>query len=122
DGRGDALGGLYGDKITTLLDIRNTHGRGNYKDRTPAANAKELLAYERENSALVLLNNRLDNGQDNITVAVGFAPGTPLLELTGNAANSTVDPNNTISEVVVVNADLNYPTGASVNVSIPRNK
>ena len=29
-GRDDALGGFYGDAITTLVDIRNTHGRGNF--------------------------------------------------------------------------------------------
>jgi hypothetical protein len=116
DGRGDALGGLYGNNIKTLVDIRNTHGRGNYKDRTPAADTKEMLIYERENSALVVLSNRLDAGYDSRTVTTGFAPGTPLLELTGNAANPTVDPHNDFPEVIIVNAD------STVNLRVPRNK
>ena len=32
DGRGDALGGVYGNTVTTLLNIRNTHPSGNYID------------------------------------------------------------------------------------------
>ena len=31
-GRGDALGN-YGDTITELVNIRNTHGRGDYRER-----------------------------------------------------------------------------------------
>ncbi|MEM8945223.1 MAG: alpha-amylase family glycosyl hydrolase [Planctomycetota bacterium] len=104
-GREDALGGLYGEVMTTLVSIRNTHGRGNYMDRTPGADEKELLIYERENSALVVLNNRLDAGFDARTVQTGFAPGTPLIELTGNAADATVDPDDDIPELLVVKAD-----------------
>jgi len=33
DGRGDALGGLYGTAITKLVDIRNSYGRGTYQER-----------------------------------------------------------------------------------------
>src|SRR5262249_6801013 len=50
DGRGDALGGLYGNLITTLVDVRNTHGRGNYIQRDLE---KEILIYERADSAIV---------------------------------------------------------------------
>ena len=36
-GRGDALGGMStATQVTTLVNLRNTHGRGNYMDRTPA--------------------------------------------------------------------------------------
>ena len=104
-GREDALGGLYGEVMTTLVGIRNTHGRGNYMDRTPGADEKELLIYERENSALVVLNNRLDAGFDARTVQTGFAPGTPLIELTGNASDATVDPNDDIPELLIVKPD-----------------
>lgn len=104
-GREDALGGLYGETMTKLVSIRNTHGRGNYLDRTPGADEKELLIYERENSALVVLNNRLDAGFDARTVQTSFAPGTPLIELTGNAADATVDPNNDIPELLIVKPD-----------------
>ena len=63
-GREDALGGLYGDTVTTLVNIRNSHGRGNYLDRTTAGDEKEMLIYEREDSALVVLSNRVDAGFD----------------------------------------------------------
>jgi hypothetical protein len=42
---------------------------------------------------LVALNNRLDGGYDNRTVHTDFAPGTYLVELTGNAGDPVVDPN-----------------------------
>ncbi|MEL7086947.1 MAG: hypothetical protein AAGL98_00650 [Planctomycetota bacterium] len=115
DGRGDALGGQFGDTITTLVDIRNTHGRGNYLDRTPTGDERETLIYERENAALVVLSNRLDGGFDARTVQTGFAPGTHLVELTGNAADSTIDPFNDFPEVVTVNAD------GTVNLNVLRN-
>ncbi|TWT48595.1 Alpha-amylase precursor [Botrimarina hoheduenensis] len=116
DGRGDALGGLYGDQITTLVNLRNTHGRGNYADRTPTADQKELLFYERENSALVLLNNRGDAGYDERLVQTAFAPGTRLKELTGNAENASIDPNDELASFVVVDAN------GRVTVRAPRNK
>src|SRR5262249_40888003 len=33
DGRGDALGGLYGNTITKLVNIRDTHPKGNFIER-----------------------------------------------------------------------------------------
>lgn len=98
-GRGDALGGLYGNAITTLVNLRNQYGRGNYQERWLE---KELLAYEREDSALVLLNNRGDAGWDGRTLQTSFAPGTHLVELTGNAMNVATDPNNDIPDTLVV--------------------
>ncbi|MEM7682805.1 MAG: dockerin type I domain-containing protein [Planctomycetota bacterium] len=90
DGRGDALGGVFGDTITELVDIRNTHGRGNYLQR---AITTDELAFEREGSALVLLSNRNDAGFDTLNnVQVSFAPGTRLVELTGNHAASAGVP------------------------------
>ena len=115
DGRGDALGGMFGDRVTTLTAIRNSHGRGNYMDRTPGADEKEILIYERENSALVVLSNRLDDGFDSRTVQTGFAPGTPLVELTGNAADGIIDPNDDIAEVLIVKPD------GTVDLRVQRN-
>lgn len=114
-GREDALGGMYGDAITTLVNIRNSHGRGNYNDRTPGGDEKETLIYERESSALVVLSNRIDAGFDSRTVQTSFAPGTPLLELTGNAENATIDPFNDFPEVLVVKSD------GTVDLRVPRN-
>ncbi len=113
DGRGDALGGLYGNLITTLLDIRNTHGRGTYIQRDLE---KEINIFELSQSALVVLSNRLDGGYDSRTVHTNFAPGTPLIELTGNAANPVINPFGDFPQLVVVNAD------GTVNLRVPRNR
>src|SRR5947207_10989173 len=88
DGRGDALGGLYGDTITKLVNIRNSYGRGNYQERwmDDAFNPNgfsNIYVYERNNSAIVGLNSRLDGGYDERgPVQTGFAAGTHLVELT----------------------------------------
>lgn len=82
DGRGDALGGLHGDRLARLVEIRNTHGRGDFRERYLN---KEIYVYERSNSALVVLSNRLDNHYSQRTVDVDFPWGTYLVELTGNA-------------------------------------
>ena len=112
DGRGDALGGVYGNAITTLVDIRNRYGRGNY---IPRLLEKESYAFERDDSSLVLLSNRTDAGYDSRTLATDFAPNTPLIELTGNAASTAVDPRGDIPPLVVVNSDK------TVNVRFLRN-
>ena len=112
DGRGDALGGFYGDRATRLVNIRNTHGRGNY---IPRVLEKELLAYEREKSAVVFLNNRGDSGFDTRTIQTSFAPGTKLIDLTGNATNAAIDPTNAMPDVVTVNAS------GQVTLTVPRN-
>jgi glycosidase len=112
DGRGDALGGQYGQAITKLVSLRNQYGRGNYLERWID---KETLVYERQNSVLVGLNNRLDSGFDTRTVNTSFAPGTPLIELTGNATNATLDPNNDIFDYIVV-----APNGQAT-LRVPRN-
>lgn len=112
DGRGDALGGQYGERITKLVEIRNTHGRGNYRERLLE---KEVFAFEREGAALVLLNNRLDGGFDSRSMDVNLPGGTYMVELTGNASNSFIDPFDDIPEVIQVTGD------SRVNVRIPRN-
>ena len=117
DGRGDALGGTYGSSLTTLVDLRNRFGRGNYRQDYVSTNE---LAFERTGSALVLLSNRSDAGFDSRTVPVTFAAGTPLLEYTGNAHGAGADPNGDIPQLLVVNADSSSPTGASVNVRFLR--
>jgi hypothetical protein len=49
-------------------------------------------------------------------VQTDFASGTHLVELTGNATDSTVDPNNNIFDTVVVNGS------GQITINIPRNK
>lgn len=82
EGRGDALGGVFGDAIVNLVKLRNSHGRGNYLERFLS---KEELAYEREGSCLVMLSNRTDEGFDARRLDVNVPFGTHLIELTGNA-------------------------------------
>ena len=96
-GRGDALGGMYGNSITKLLEIRNTHGRGDYRERWLDTNE---FAFERSKSMLVLLSNRLDGGYDQRRVDVDFAWGETLVELTGNAA-----AHGDIAELITVDDD-----------------
>lgn len=116
DGRGDALSVRgNGSHLTRLLDARNTHGRGDYAERW--IDDQGLFAFERVSSAITLLSNRGDGGFDSRTLNnVGFAPGTHLIELTGNAADPTVDPRNDIPEVVTVGQ------GGTLNVRFPRNR
>jgi glycosidase len=90
-GRGDALSVGNGTVLTRLVEARNTHGRGNYAERWDGTDG--LFAFERGGSALVLLSNRGDAGFDSRTLTnVGFAPGTLLVELTGNASDPAVNP------------------------------
>lgn len=121
EGRDDALGGFYGDAITTLVGLRNTHGRGDFKERwvDDAFNPNgfsNVYVYERSNAAVVGLNSRNDgvaitrNG-----VQTDFAPGTVLVELTGNATNPAVDPSDTVPDSVVVNGS------GQINITVPAN-
>ena len=90
-GRNDALSVRKGSLLTRLVEARNTHGRGNYAERWDGTDG--LFAFERESSAIVLLSNRGDAGFDGRTLTnVGFAPGTLLIELTGNASDPRVNP------------------------------
>ena len=121
EGQLDALGGFYGNTITKLTELRNTHGRGNFSERwvDDAFNPNgfsNVYVYERQNGALVALNSAFGTTVDVRTpVQTSFAAGTHLVELTGNAADPQVDVNNSIPETLVVNAS------GQVTVSIPRN-
>ena len=118
NGRGDALsvaGG--GSPITRLVDVRATHGRGNYLERW--VDNQGIYIFERESTSLVGLSNRGDGGFDTRTVQVALAPGTHLVELTGNAADATVDPLNDISEVITVFQESDG--NSYVNLRVPRN-
>jgi alpha-amylase len=98
-GRGDALGN-FGDAITTLVDLRNRYGRGDYRERWLE---KENFAFERSGASLVMLSNRNDAGYDSRTMAVDFTLGSRLVELTGNAAAANARAGQTvIPEVLTV--------------------
>jgi hypothetical protein len=90
-GRDDALSVANGSTLTRLLETRATHGRGDYAERWDGTDG--LFAFERTGSAIVLLSNRGDAGFDSRTLTqVGFAPGTLLVELSGNADDPGVNP------------------------------
>ncbi len=104
------LGDTY---MTALVDIHNEYARGSYFERWIDG---DVLIFERNNSCLVGLNDRRDGGYDQRTVSTSFPEGTRLRELTGNATDATVDPNNDIYDVITVGA------GGQVTIRVPRNK
>ncbi len=131
NGRGDALGGVYGNalannsqniynpasgtmtetldnQVSGLVDLRNRFAYGNYVQRYLSQNN---FAFERSDSALVLLNNQTGGGNLNATLQTNFnAYNVPyLVEVTGNAAK------NGLPQVLTVNSD------STVNVTFPNN-
>jgi len=79
-GRGDALGGQFGDRITRLVDIHNEYARGRHLTRLVD---NDVYLYERDLALVVGLNdNRTFDANRNIQTS--FPEGTRLVELTGN--------------------------------------
>ncbi len=117
DGRGDALGGMYGNTIPTLVQIRDVYAQGNYHQLFLE---KENYAFERQGASITLLSNRLDGGYDSRTLHTDFAPGTYLEELSGNAASTfanPVRPDNSRDIPQILQVDTN----GNVNVRFLRN-
>lgn len=120
-GKVDALGGFYGDTIARLVEIRNSHGRGDFAERwlDDAFNPdgfSNVYVYERLNAAIVGLSSRNDGFVETRTgVSTAFAPGTVLVELTGNAADSSVDPGGNVPDTIRVGAS------GQIDLSIPGN-
>ncbi len=131
NGRGDALGGVYGNtmannslstynagsntmtvthnnEISGLVDIRNRYSSGGYIQRYITQNN---LAFERNDSALVLLNNQTGGISGTASIQTNFnSYNVPyLVELTGNAAAQG------LPQVLQV-----YSNGV-VNVTFPNN-
>src|SRR3954447_2916877 len=118
----NALGGSYwGDAVTKLVSIRNSYGRGDFHERwiDDAFNPNgfsNVYVYERSKSAVVALNSRNDSFVETRNgVQTDFAPGTILVELTGNAADPSVDPSAVIPDTIKVDGS------GKVNLSIPSN-
>lgn len=111
DGRGDAIGN-FGNTLTTLVDINREYGRSFHQTRWVD---DDLYIYERAGSMLIGLNDRGDGGFDERDIATGFPPGIELVELTGNASDSFVDPNDDIFDRVTVRED------GRISIRVPRN-
>jgi len=110
DGRGDALGGMYGTIITTMLDIRNSYGRGNFQERfIDPGGSSAIYAFELTGSMLVGLNIGYNPNSATRTMATSFTPGQHLVELTGNWQ----DPSGTVLHTVTVGS------GGTVTINIP---
>ncbi|MEM6329302.1 MAG: alpha amylase C-terminal domain-containing protein, partial [Planctomycetota bacterium] len=91
EGRGDALGGTFGNIITDLVDLRNSYGRGDFIERfidnrfsAPQDQQSSIYVFERQGSALVALNVGFNPGATTRTVDTTFQPGQWLEEVTGN--------------------------------------
>lgn len=114
--RGDALGGQFGNILTNLVDVRNSYGRGNFKERwidnsgNPSAKSA-VYVFEREGSAIVGLNVGYNPGAVTRTVNTPFDPGTRLEEATGNWQ----DPSGQVRRIAVVNGS------GQVEIDIPWN-
>lgn len=119
--RGDALG-VFGNTITTLVDINNelVNGRGGngfndlYRDA-------DFLAYELNNTAVIALCDRDDRGsnsdgyEERQVTLPGFRSVT-LKEVTGNASNPAIDPDNDIPDTISV------PANGVISLRVPTNK
>ncbi len=119
--------------LTKLVQIHNWVARGEFNilnttDPQNQSTADVLIFDRRTNlgfgsyssNALFACNDRYDAGTDVRFVRTSFPNGTRLIELTGNAADATVDPTNSVPEVLVP-SDFNGTPGW-VLVTTPRNK
>lgn len=125
-GRGDALGGTYGNIITTLIDARNSYGRGDFIQRwidnegpggvqlAPSA----IYVFERQGSALVGLNIGYNPGATSRTVDTSFQPGQWLEEVTGNWQ----DPSGQVRRYTVVGSNQKATIDIPWNNSLNGNK
>jgi alpha-amylase len=117
--RGDALGGTFGNIITTLVDVRNSYGRGDFVQRwidNEGAGgvrlaASAIYAFERQGSAIVGLNIGFNPGVTTRNITTSFAQGTRLEEVTGNWQ----DPSGLVPRVVTVGS------GGQMSLTIPWN-
>jgi len=112
-GRGDALGGQFGDFPVRLTRIHNVYGSGNIRLRWQSG---DVYCYERSNSMIVGLTDRRDSGYEQITIDTDFRNIT-LTELTGTATSGSVDPNNDIFDFIQIGNDgratIRIPRGSS---------
>lgn len=111
--------------ITNLVQLSNSYARGWYY---PKWTDNEVHIFERATPVgaglsgnVLVACNRSYSGSgitsyDERTFNTSFPQGTRLLEQTGNAARSDVDPSNQIAEVITVGVN------GSVTVRVPRNQ
>ena len=119
--------------LINLVRLRGGYSRGNFNtiNNTDPVNGslEDVMVFERTNNVagnlVVAVNKRQDNGFDTRNVRVNFPNGTRLRELTGNAADSAVDTDNSIPDTVVVGSDgrlADAGDGSKQYLRIPRNR
>jgi glycosidase len=113
--------------LTRLVQLHNWYGRGEFGplNGTSSPAVDDVFIFERRRNngggnfsanVLVGVNDRYDGGFDSRTITTSFPQGTILKEMTGNAIDPIVDPNNDIFDTVTVGA------GGSVTIRVPRNR
>ena len=115
--------------LTRLIALRTEVARGEFSvlNHTDPTNKSldDVIVFERTTplpgggdsaNCLVAMNDRYDAGVQQRSVQTTFPPETRLHELTGNAADLTVDPAGTIPELLIVDANRR------VLITIPNNK
>ncbi|MCX7719303.1 MAG: lamin tail domain-containing protein [Candidatus Sumerlaeaceae bacterium] len=112
DGRGDALGGDFGNIIPTLVSISRRYAKGPFFTRAIDDN---VFVYERSNSLLVGINDRMDSGYDQRTVVTNFRNIT-LTELTGAATDPVVNANGDFPQTITIGND------GIATIRVPRNR
>jgi hypothetical protein len=105
------------DTMTTLVQLKNQIAYGQYFQLNGAIS--DVFVFERalngQANCLVAVNDRFDPGHQTVTVSTSYPQGTRLHEMTGNAADPIVDPNNNIPELITVGP------GGSVTLQVPNN-
>lgn len=103
--------------LTNLVQLHNRYSRGAWDVKILEA---DVICFERHSGGLTNIiccaNDSYSNGFDSRTFVTRYPQGTRLVELTGNATNAQVDPNNEIFDTVTVGA------GGSVTIRVPRNR
>jgi len=120
-GRGDALGN-FGDIITTLVDINNNFvNRRSGNDYRNLWADSDYVAYELDNTLVVVLSDRNDQGTNGLgweerpLSNFGFR-GVTLTEVTGNAADPLVDPNGDIPSTITIPSGVSPENPVTVRV------
>jgi glycosidase len=113
----DKNGTSLNPRLTDLVKISNNYGRGQFDILSLDG---DVMVFQRSGNGaanvLVGVNDSFATGFDTRSVVTGFAQGTILQELTGNASDPSVDPNNAIFDTVTVGAN------GVVTIRVPRNK
>lgn len=111
-GRGDALGGDFGNLIPRLVDVSRRYAKGSHFTRWIDA---DTYVYERSNSLLVGLSDRTDAGFDSRTVTTDFRNVT-LTELSGAASDPVVNANGDFPQTITIGND------GVATIRVPRNR